>query len=210
MKPVLKSYHATTLQFHGTLSLTSELVSEIQKTSPPDDEGDSTFFDSYDGHRAWVWVIGIDKRVKEGVRRFRLEFNYEARKARGLGKLPRIQQLMQILSFVAERISFDCDVGFQFQKRLKPRAIISLPMRYSESPNMPFDRVQGLHLVKLDGSDTRYEVVLEAPTSGIVLEHVYFTYKGIIDESLAGRILTEAATISDKFVSLEQQHGKET
>jgi hypothetical protein len=209
MRPNLKSYHATSLHFNTNLTLTDELISEIQNTSPPDKEGDSLFLDSYDGHRAWVWVIGLDKGVKEDVRRFRIEFNYEVRAGGKLGKrIPRIEQLMNMLSSTREKMNFDCRADFQFGKRLKPRPIIGLPMKYLELPDMPFDRIQGLHLVKFDSSKIKYEVILEAPANGIVMENVLFRYISEIDNSLAGKILVEAATISDKFVLKEQQSAR--
>ena len=36
-------------------------------------------------------------------------------------------------------------------------------MKYIEAPDMPFDRIQGLHLIKLDNNETKYDVFLEAP-----------------------------------------------
>jgi len=206
MRPNLKSHHATLVHFDTTLTLTDGLISEIQNVSPPDADGDSPFLDSYDGHRAWVWVIALDKGVKEGVRRFRIEFNYQVRAGGRLSRrIPRIEQLMNILCSIKEKTDFDCRVAFQFGKRLKPRPIIGLPMKYLELPNMPFDRIQGLHLVKFDGSKIKYEVILEAPANGVVVENVLFSYASEIDNSLAGKILVGAATISDKFVLKEQQ-----
>lgn len=204
MKPKLKSRYATSLEFSANLALTGELISKIRNISPPDKDGDSLFVDSYNGHRAFVWVIEVEKEPDKDVRRFRIEFNYEARGGGKLGaSIPRIEQLIEILSS-NERVEFDCRVAFTFRKRLKPRTIISLPMKYFEFPNMPFDRIQGLHLVKLDGKETKYDVILEAPAHGMVIENVFFKYASGIDKSLASKILEQAATISDNFVFKER------
>ena len=72
-----------------------------------------------------------------------------------------------------------------------------------EHKNMPFDRIQGMHLVKLDGSETKYDVFLEAPTQGVILENVIFKYSSKIDNNLANNILVEAIKISDKFIVKE-------
>lgn len=205
MKPNLKSRYATSLEFSTDLALTGELISKIRNISPPDKDGDSLFADSYNGHRAFVWVIEVDKALDKDIRKFRIEFNYEARGGGKLGaSMPRIEQLIEILSSISERVDIDCRVAFTFRKRLKAKPIISLPMKYFEFPNMPFDRIQGLHLVKLDGKETKYDVILEAPAQGIVIENIFFKYTSEIDKSLAGKILEQAAAISDNFVSKER------
>jgi hypothetical protein len=77
-------------------------------------------------------------------------------------------------------------------------------MKYIESPNVPFDRIQGLHLVKLDGQ-TKYDVFLEAPTQGMVMANILFEYTSRLDESLASKILVEAEAISNRFVIKEHK-----
>lgn len=206
MKPNLKSYNATSLEFYTTLVLTDELISEIQNISPPDEDGDSLFVDSYKSHRAFVWVIEVDKGLDKGTRRFRVEFNYELGRGRRLRKsTPRIEQLIDILSSIKEKVDLDCRVALEFGKRLKPKPLITLPMKYMDFPDMPFDRIQGLHLVKLDDKETKYEVILEAPVEGIIMENVFFKYTSEVNKSLAGKILGEATTISHRFVVLKEQ-----
>jgi hypothetical protein len=65
------------------------------------------------------------------------------------------------------------------------------------------DRIQGMHLVKLDGSETKYDVFLEVPTQGVIIENIVFKYSSKIDSNLANNILVEAVRISDKFVLKE-------
>ena len=207
MQPNLKSHYANSLEFSTTLLFPSDLVSKIQDSSSPDEDGDSVFFDSYKGHRA----LAVVKRINKDTQNFKVEFTYEAVSGGKLRKkMPRIGQLIEILSSLREQVLFDCRVSFTFGKRLRPRPIISLPMKYIEAPNMPFDRIQGLHLVKLDGEETRYDVFLEAPTQGTLMENVIFKYSSAIDKSLASKTLAEAESISDRFDSKEYQDARKT
>jgi len=208
MQPKLKSCNAMVLEFSSTVPLSDEQISKIRNVSRPDKDGDSDFFDSYEGHR----VLAIVRRAKEKTQEYKIEFTYEARTAKRLPKrLPRIRQLVETLCLVKEQLNFECSVVFEFRRNLHPRPIISLPMKYIEAPNMPFDRIQGLHLVKLDGNKTEYDVYLEAPTQGIVFENVEFNYVSSFDESLPDKILTKAKSISDKVVfrgSKDAQNAK--
>lgn len=204
MQPNLKAHHVNLLEFSTTLSLTDDLISKIRDSSRPDKDGDSVFFDSYRGHRAIAVVRGINKDIQN----FEVEFSYQAVSGGRLSKsFPRIEQLTDVLSSVKEQLNFECSVSFTFGKSLRPRPIISLPMKYIEAPNIPFDRIQGLHLIKLDDGETKYDVFLEAPTQGVLLENVVFKYKSRIARSLADKILLEGASISDRFVSKEYKHA---
>jgi len=204
MQPNLKLRNATLLRFSTTLSLSGDLVSKIQDSSHPDKDGDSIFLDSYKGHRALSVVRGINKDIRD----FETEFVYQTARGGRLSKsLPRIEQLINVLSLVKEELNFECLVSFTFGKSLHPRPIISLPMNYIEVPNKPFDEIQGLHLVKLDGGETKYDVFLEAPTQGVLVENIAFKYQSKVDRSLADKILQEGNTISDKFVSKEYKHA---
>ena len=200
MQPNLKVRNAASLEFSITLPLSIDLLSKIRDNSSPDKDGDSVFFGSYKGHRVLAVVNGTDKDAQE----YELVFIYEARGGGRLPKyLPRIEQLVDIFSSVKERLNFECRVLFTFRKGLRPRPIISLPMKYIEVPNMPFDRIQGLHLVKLDNNETKYDVFLEAPARGVLIETIIFKYMSTISESLPDKILTEAESISNRFVLKE-------
>jgi len=207
MQPNLKSSNAVSLEFSATLPLSSDLVSKIRDASRPDKDGDSVFFDSYKGHRTLAVVNGIDKDATE----YEVEFTYAARSGGRLAKhFPRIEQLVDILSCMREQVSFECRVAFTFGRSLRPKSIIGLPMKYIEAPDMPFDRIQGLHLVKLDNNETKYDVFLEAPTQGVLMETVIFKHMSAVDESLSHRILTEAESISNRFVFKEREDAGKT
>lgn len=207
MQPKLRSCNASVLEFSSTIPLSDEQISKIRDVSHPDKDGDSSFFDLYQGHR----TLAIVREAEEKTQEYKIEFTYVARTARKLSKhTPRISQLVEILSSVKEQLNFECSVIFEFGRKLRPKSIISLPMKYIEAPNMPFDIIQGLHLVKLNGNETKYDVFLEAPSKGILYENVEFNYVSSFDESLPDKILTKAKSISDKIVFRESKDAQNT
>jgi len=156
--------------------------------------------DSYENHRAWAWVYKADEETFQSD----IIFNYETKKGGRLSKkLPLIFQLIDILSHTNQQLTFECRASFQFGKKLHMKSIVHLPQKYLEMPDMPFDRIQGMHFVKLDGSNTKYDVFLEAPTQGVIIENIIFNYSSKIDDKLAINIFTEALKVSDSFVIRE-------
>lgn len=202
MNANLKLYHATLLEFSTTVALSRHLISSIRKASPPDEDGDSIFVDAYDGHRAYLWVCELPKSPKKRQRVFAIEFNYEAKSGGRLPKsVPRIQELVTILSAIKETMNFDCRVDFKFDKRSKVKLMLVLPMKLPKGlPDAPFDSITGIHLVKLDSKRVKYDVFFDSPGDGTIFEEVLFRYDSVIDDSLAAKVLEEANTISKKFV----------
>jgi len=187
------------------MTFTDELISKVRKVSKPDDEGDSIFIDSYDidgtRHRCWGWVLEQDK----SKRIFSIELNYEAKGGGRIGKkMPRIAQLLDILSSIDNVFEFDCRAYFQYAKRIKPKPVVELPMKLINVPNMPFDRIQGVHLIKLEGNKTKYDVALDTLTNGILIANISFNYRANIQETICDDILKKAVEISNLFVSKEQ------
>lgn len=206
MTPDLKGLNVFLLEFSTEVQLNSDIVRKIRDASNPDEEGDSVFFDSYKGHTALAVVYGAGRDTQP----YRLIFRYTARSGGRLSKdVPRITQLFDILSDVKEQLSFECSVSFDFGKALHPRPLITLPVECPSTAGMPFDRIQGLHFVKLDGNGTKYDVFLEAPARGIVRETVEFKYVSPFEQSVPQKILLMAQSISDKFVFKERKDGGE-
>lgn len=205
MKLNLKASNIIHLHFSSTVTLTDELISKMRKASKPDDEGDSFFVDSYniDGvkHRMWVWMLEQDKKA----RRFTIEIDYEPKSGGRIGgKVPRLGQLFDILSSIDDALEFDCRAYFQYAKRTKSKPIVELPLKLVNVPNMPFDRIQGVHLIKLVGNKTKYGVALDIQTNGTLIANISFNYKAKIRETIGDDILGEATKISRLFVSKEQ------
>jgi hypothetical protein len=205
MKLNLKACDIIELRFLVTLTLSDDLIAQIKEASPPDEDGDSIFVDSYevDGakHRAWVWV----SMVNEGTTKFRIDFNYELGKGGRLRKsTPRINKVVGILCSVEEEVDITCQVSFQFGRRRKAKPIIPLPLKLIELPNIPFDEIDGLHLVKRDGKQTKYDVILGVSSGGALTEIIFFDYHSRIREDLADEIIREAVRISNLFILKEE------
>lgn len=202
----LKAFNIVYLRFSSsTMTFTDELISRVRKVSKPDNEGDSIFIDSYDidgiRHLCWGWVLEQDK----GKRVFSIELNYEAKGSGRISKkMPRIAQLFDMLSSIDDVLEFDCRAYFQYAKRTKAKPIVELPLKLVNVPNMPFDRIQGVHLIKLNGNKTEYDVALDILTNGILILNISFNYRANIQEKLCDDILKEAVEISNLFVSKEQ------
>lgn len=196
----LKSNNITNLEFSSKITLNEKLIKSIQKLSRPDSDGDSPFFDSYEGHRSIILVEKANKKTFQS----NITFVYQARGKKRLNKkLPRISQLIDTISSINQSITFECAAVFYFPKKFHAKSLIHLPQRYFELPDMPFDKVQGMHFVKLEGSEIKYDVFLESPTSGVLVENVLYKFSSKIDNDLANRILDQAVNISGGFVFKE-------
>lgn len=205
MGPDLKSYNIEELAFFATVSLDSTLIAQIQKVSPPDDSGDSLFVDHYKhgktNYKSWVWVIKGSKDTDK----YDINFHYEvATAAKAPKDIPKISRLIEIVSVIEKGVQFDCRANFWFGARSKIKPIIPLPLRLLELPDMPFDEVHGLHLVKRNGKGKKYEVMLDFSGRGTIAESVFFGYHGGIRETLADEIINEAVKISSSFILREE------
>ena len=193
----LKVHNVVNLEFSSKITLTADLIAKIQKLSTPDSDGDSPFFESYENHNAGAWVFKADEKTLQAD----LGFMYEAKKGGKIGKnRARISQLVNLSFPINQQVTFDCRASFLFSKKLRAKSIVHLPQKPFELPNMPFDRIQGMHFVKSDGSETKYDVFLEAPTQGVIIENIIFKYSSKIDSNLANNIFIEALKISEKFI----------
>jgi hypothetical protein len=194
MQPNLKSLRATTMNITAEILISRELVLKIRKIAIPDKDGDSVFFDSYQYHRAMATVKEVTKKTKKYV----IEFGYEAQSGGRLPKyFPRIEQLIDIVSVMGEEIDFDCSLSFTFKKSSHTRSIISLPLIYFESPNMPFDRIQGVHLIKTDQKQMQYELYLDSPNPGVLVQNVFFKHLSIFDKTFPEKIFQRGEAISN-------------
>jgi hypothetical protein len=200
MQVNLKAHNSTELEFSTKLTLPQDVIENIHSISPPDNDGDSPFFYFYENHRSLAFVEKVDKKTLKS----NIGFLYQTKRGRvPKRKLPQIPQLIELLTTIKQQFTFDCTVSFTFSRKLHAKPIIQLPQKYFELPNMPFDRIQGMHLVKLNGSETKYDVFLESPTQGVIVENIIYKYTTGIDNNLASKIFAEATDISDKFIYRE-------
>lgn len=202
----LRSKHISRLTFSAILQLSNGFISRIRELSPPDKNDNSAFIEIYSRHRAWLWVSVHNE--EENI--YRLGFTYEAGSRKLPRRYPRISQLINILCEIKEKQTFDCTAILNYGKKLRPKSIISLPMKWIEAPNLPFDRIQGLHLVKFEDNGIKHEVYLEAPSPGLLFMSINFKYRSAINDLLLDRIVSEAVSVSDMFVFKETRDVRKT
>lgn len=201
MKPDLVSANAVSLSFVTKLHLNDDLVNMIHEISPPDEDGDSSFLDSYvqqrHGHGVIAWVISPAENKGD----FRASFTYApARYERRPKKEPKVAQLIDILSNLKQEVAFDCSVTFQFSRREHVSPVFILPIRTSCAKTLPFDEIRGMRFVKLEGNKILYSVILDLTSEGALHQNIGFSYPSNFSMTLTDNILHKAIDISRKFI----------
>ncbi|MFC1912121.1 hypothetical protein ACFLXG_03085 [Chloroflexota bacterium] len=205
MKPDLKSFSITEINIRGDIALTTNLIDAIGKASPPDEDGDSDFRDSYKvGRSSYVAWGFLSVSSKDDMPSW-FGLRYEEGRGGKLGKsIPRINEAIEILSAIDDPTELYSLVKFEFRKRDRIKAILNLPVTLSESPSMPFNEIRGIHFSKLEGKHSKYDVILDYSQGGSLSETVIFELKAKINESLIDECIKEAISISNRFVMKEK------
>ena len=200
MQPHLKQHHITEMHISFTLTLPVNVVSGIRQISPPDEDNDSVFLDTYKignaRYRAWHWLKEKDRANNI----YQIEINYEIGSVRLRKGIPGTADLLGALFTVDESVGLDCQVSFSFTKRDKVRPIIPLPLKLLESPNMPFDEVAAVILTKQDSEWGDYSVMLGVVESGRLTEMDFFNLQTQIRETLIDEVIERVRSISEKFI----------
>jgi hypothetical protein len=204
MRPNLKSICIQKLSLYTDLILNDDQIAQIRRVARPDKDGDSNFRDTYmiDGvrHRTWAWVVERDKKE----RKFGIQIHCEPK---GGGRLrtniPRVSQLIDILSSNQEELDISCQANFEFLRRYRAKPIISLPIRCFNMPNMPFDEISGLSFVKQGAGREEYAVVLGTSGRGVFWEIISFNYRSRLQETIVDDMVSQAKRISDCFIVKE-------
>ena len=200
MQPHLKQHHITEMNISFTLTLPVNVVSEIRKISPPDEDNDSVFLDMYKignaRYRAWHWLKEKDRANNI----YQIDINYEIGSVRPPKGIPGIADLVGALSSIEESVDLDCQVRFSFTKRDKVRPIMPLPLKLLDSPNMPFDEIAAVILTKKNSEWGDYSVMLGVAESGRLTEMVFFNMQSQIQETLIEEVIERVSSISKKFI----------
>jgi hypothetical protein len=201
MKPNLRSFSMLEVELSGEIELSDTIIQQITKASIPDKDGDSVFYDTYkianNSHVRWVIVSAPAKDGKTCG----FWLHYELRKVKKIAKeVPSVDRLLSILSNVDRPVELGCLFRYKFTKRDKARIIVNLPLVISESPNLPFDVIKGLHLAKVEGKQSEYDVVLDRGQDGSLTETVAFRHVTRITDSLVTEVVKKAVEVSKRFV----------
>jgi len=205
MKPDFKALFINEIDISGEIALTAEILDSIRKASPPDEDGDFGFYDSYkvgrNSYIAWMYL----SEPSQDNRTSKFGLHYESGRGGRLRKsLPRIREAIEILSTIDNPIELSSICKFEFGKRNRVNTLINLPLIWSESPNLPFDKIEGMHFSRSEDKRFKYHVILDRSEDGSLSEVVIFQHEVKIDEQLVDKFIKEAITIANKFVLREK------
>jgi len=207
MKPKLKSYCINDLGYSGTLAIPRDLISTIETLAPPNKDQISVFMESYTGHHGLLYLHPIDTGGQEqDIRKYYLNCQYSVRGGRPKRNkgIPQPQQLLVILSTGIGEVTLDCRVDFLFLKRSQRKTLMNLPLTPWTIPKMPFNRINGIHVAKMNGKESEYEVVLDVVPKTSVWVSIRFRYQSTIDNHMSEKVIEKALSICSLFVSQEE------
>jgi hypothetical protein len=114
MQTNLKNHFITELEFSVTAPLEKDILSQIQDSARIDSDEDYVFFEFYDGHAAIGWLQKPDKKHSQS----NINFIYRHKKGRKPKKeLPKISQLIEILSTIDNVFDFECTATVSSRKK---------------------------------------------------------------------------------------------
>lgn len=201
----LKKFNIAELRFDFSVNLTDDLLEKLQSVVAPDKDGDFMFMDSYKidnvGHSLAAMVS-----KSAFVEIYRIRGIWEIRKGRrSLKGVVSVGKLFEIISSIEDEIMLTSSLRLSFSQRKKYKTIISLPIKITDMPEMVYDEIHGIHFVKREGRDFKYDVILDLERDGSLMELIICTKRMKIKESILEDIIQEGLEISDSFVSRGKQ-----
>jgi len=206
MKQVnLKEFNIKELGFWFLANLTDDVLEKIRNVVAPDEDGDYIFLDSYKianvGHTA---IAVVSKSKSEG--KYRIACKYEIMRGGRLGKdIVSVSKLLEIIPAIKEKVMVNGRLRLLFGRRKKHKSIISLPMKITDMPKMLYDEIHGVHFVKNEGKNLKYEVILDIEENGALSETVIYKELRTIKASIVEDVKQQGIEISDGFV-LREKH----
>jgi len=196
MQPNLKATNIISLNLSTTCILPQNVIDIIQKQSPPIN-GISHFVDIYVFNRtSHTCLLFIQEKNKE-KRQFTLEFDYRLIPKTKIPKnIPKISNVISDLCSINDNLEFSCSINIGFKKREKRHFLINLPIKFSESPNMPFKFIDGFSFSgEIESVSYNSLVVVndKGDESWLVLR---FSKKYILDRSLAQNLIDDAMSVA--------------
>jgi hypothetical protein len=196
----LKKFNIAELRFDFSINLTDDLLERLQSVVAPDKDGDYMFIDSYRidnvGH---TLAAMVSKSAVVGMYRVRGVWDM-SKGRRPLKEVLSVGKLFEIISSIEEEIMLTSSLRLSFSRRKKYKSIISLPIKITDMPEMVYDEIHGMHFVKREGRDFKYEVILDLERDGGLMELIICKKRMKIKESILEDIIQEGLEISDGFV----------
>jgi hypothetical protein len=205
MKTDFKVFSISTIHISCRIELAEDIIRKIREASPPDEDGDSVFEDTYRvGENRYGGVATVTKTEEDGKTCF-LYISYTLTRGRMRKiKLPLVDQALEILSNIDSAVELYCVLTFEFTKRDKVKTIISLPLILSESTKLPFSEIRGIHFSKMEGKRSQYDIILDRGEDGAITESLILRYTAKINNVLFDEVIKEAVRISNSFISKKE------
>ncbi len=201
----------TFLRLTTQTELPQDCLQRVRRASVPDEEGDSCFWEQFKGYHGLAIVAPEASQddaseQTQGETTVALAFLYQrgtGEKPESVGGMPKIGSLIDILSSYALESAIACSARFVYPKRIKPKPVVKLPLECLQSPDMPFDSIHGVRLVKHEGKAVKYNAVVDLD-HGELMATIGYRTGGPIDAGLLGRAAAVAAEISAKLVTVSK------
>jgi hypothetical protein len=196
----LKKLNIVELRFDFSINLMDDLLEKVESVVAADKDGDYMFMDPYRidnvGHVLATMVS------KSGVPEiYRVRGIWEIRKGRVSSKgLVSVGKLFEIISSIEAKTMLEGSLRLSFSRRKKYKSIINLPIKITDMPKMTYDEIHGMHFVKREGRDFKYDVILDVERDGSLTELVIYQRRMEVKESILEDIIQEGLEISDCFV----------
>jgi len=197
----LKSENVIAFQFDTTLMLNDDVIKRVKELSPPDKSGGSLFEEIQEINTEKYESFASVGRTKKNNGKYEVTIAVTPSRRRQIKERASVSQLIEILSTIKEKLDFDCRILLRLRRSKGLNPIINLPLRLSESVDLAFNEIHGIHLVKKNNEgDIIYHVILDTAPKSALRESISFIHSGNFSETIIDEILKEALKISKLFV----------
>jgi len=147
MKPNLKPFNIRKLSLSTTCVIPEEILSNIKKQDK-DADGALRFFDSYTIDRvSHLCVLTLQCRDENNGEYFiEFEFSISKRKIKLYRRIPKINNLIDMLCTLDKTHNFNCSTNIEFSKKDNRQFIIDLPIIISKNSVLPISLIDGFSI----------------------------------------------------------------
>ena len=201
MKLDLVRFKAEGIRFSTVVPLQPEFFRSILDTQPDlaKELGFATFGTRYSRSKMAHLASGVIRPLEDGGYLVGINYEREARIQPPRG-VPAISHMFEVLSSIGGTHNFSCTARFRYPAA-EYQSIIGIPVRLEESKALPYNEIRGLRVVKREGEDILYDVLLDRRNEYIHAE-TEFSYAGTFSAELPSSILLSAVEIGSAFVFL--------
>lgn len=202
MRLNLPNSRLTSLSFRTTLELPRSLLDKLCQISPPDEDGDCVFVQTY----AWgagSAVVVPPKGSEATDSSVSSDLLFLFRKGKYVRPEPSpetIDKLVELLRQHELEARFDCFARFRYSSRARIRPVIDLPFQTGDSQALPFDAIEGIRVVSREGEQLRYSAVIDLDPEGGFRINLEFGVFAAVSPALGRSIIDLASDYASRLV----------